>query len=100
VAVVAARSAAEAVDAVEEIDVDYEPLPPVLDLEGALADGADLVHPNTTSNKCYTWAFDSGEAGSGESVEDARRDAEVTVTRRYTQQRLSPAFMEPRSTVV
>src|SRR5699024_4590851 len=34
------------------------------------------------------------------SVDDARRDAEVTVTRRFVQQRLSPGFMEPRSVVV
>ncbi len=100
VAVVAARSAAEAADALEEIEVDYDPLEPVLDLEAAQAEDSPLVHPNTTSNKCYTWAFDSAEAGSGGSMDDARRDAEVTVTRRFVQQRLSPSFMEPRSTVV
>jgi len=100
VAVVAARSAAEAADALEAIEVEYDQLPPVLDLEAALADGAPLVHPNTTSNKCYTWVFDSAEAGSGGSMDEARRDAEVTVTRRFLQQRLSPSFMEPRSTLV
>jgi len=100
VAVVAARSHAEAVDALEEIDVDYEPLDPVLDLEEALADGATLVHESAGTNKCFTWALDSAEAGSGGSVDDARRDAEVMVTRRFVQQRLSPGFMEPRSVVV
>jgi aerobic carbon-monoxide dehydrogenase large subunit len=100
VAVVAARSKAEAQDALEAIDVDYETLPPVLDMEAALADGATLVHPNTTSNKSYTWVFDSGEAGTGEPVDAALAAAEVTVTRRFRQQRLIPAFMEPRSTVV
>ena len=101
VAVVAARTKAEAVDALEAIEVDYEPLPPVLDMETALADAADLVHPeNTTSNRCYTWAFESGEAGTGQPIDAALRDAEVTVTRRFVQQRLVPAFMEPRSTVV
>ncbi|TWP36780.1 xanthine dehydrogenase family protein molybdopterin-binding subunit [Leekyejoonella antrihumi] len=100
VAVVAARTKAEAVDALESIEVEYDPLPPVLDLEAALADGSTLVHPNTTSNKCYTWVFDSADAGSGASMDDARRDAEVTVTRRFIQQRLSPSYMEPRSTLV
>ncbi len=100
VAVVAARTRAEAADALEEIDIEYEPLPPVLDLEEALADGAPLVHPNTESNRCYTWELDSATAGSGGSVDDALRDAEVTVRRRFTQQRLSPAFMEPRSVLV
>src|SRR5699024_7732881 len=74
VAVVAARSHAEAVDALEEIDVDYEPLDPVLDLEEALADGATLVHESAGTNKCFTWALDSAEAGSGGSVDDASRD--------------------------
>ena len=100
VAVVAARSRAEAVDALEEIDVDYESLDPVLDLEDALADGATLVHESAGTNKSFTWVFDSAEAGSGGSVDDALREAEVTVRRRFIQQRLSPGFMEPRSVVV
>ena len=100
VAVIAARSKTAAQDALEAIEVDYEPLPPVLDMEAAVADGADLVHPNTESNKSYTWAFESGEAGTGAPIADALRDAEVTVKRRFIQQRLIPAFMEPRSTVV
>src|SRR5437764_12875312 len=45
VAVVAARSAAEARDAVDLVTVEYEELPVVLDMEAALADGAQLVHP-------------------------------------------------------
>jgi len=100
VAVVAARTKAEAVDALEAIEVEYDPLPPVLDMEAALADGAPLVHPNTTSNRSYTWAFESGAAGTGGPIDDALRDAEVTVSRRFIQQRLAPSFMEPRSVVV
>ncbi|TDQ04581.1 xanthine dehydrogenase family protein molybdopterin-binding subunit [Labedaea rhizosphaerae] len=100
VAVVIARSAAEARDAMEAIEVDYEDLPVVLDIEEALKDGADLVHPDLETNKNALWVFDSGEAGTGASVEDAIRDAEVTVTRRFRQQRLVPAFMEPRSVLV
>ncbi|MDT4949443.1 MAG: aerobic carbon-monoxide dehydrogenase large subunit [Pseudonocardiales bacterium] len=100
VAVIAARTKAAAQDALEGIDVEYEPLPVVLDMEQALADGAPLVHPNTTSNRSYTWEFESGAAGSGASIDDALGSAEVTVKRRFIQQRLIPAFMEPRSTVV
>jgi carbon-monoxide dehydrogenase large subunit len=100
VAVVAARSKTEAVDALEAIDVEYEPLPPVLDMEAALADGAPLVHPNTTSNRSYTWTFESGAAGTGQPIDGALSGAEVTVTRRFVQQRLVPSFMEPRSVVV
>ncbi len=100
VAVLVARSKAEAQDALEAIDVDYEPLPPVLDMEAALADGAPLVHPDLASNKSFTWEFESGSAGTGRPIQDVLGDAEVTVHRRFRQQRLIPAFMEPRSTVV
>src|SRR4051812_280229 len=100
VAVVVARTKAAAQDALEAIDVEYEPLPVVLDMEEAIKDGAPLVHPNTASNKSYTWVFDSGAAGTGQPIEQALADAEVTVTRRFVQQRLIPAFMEPRSVVV
>ncbi len=100
VAVIAARTKAAAQDALEGIDVEYEPLPAVLDMEEAIKDGSPLVHPNTTSNKSYTWAFEAGEAGTGTPIQAALDDAEVTVTRRFIQQRLIPAFMEPRSTVV
>ena len=47
VAVVVARSAYEAQDALEGIDVDYDELPVVLDLAAAAADGAELVHPRS-----------------------------------------------------
>ncbi len=98
VAVVVARDKASAVDALELIEVDYEPLPVVLDMESALQPGSPLVHDSAGTNKAYHWVFDSAEAGTGGAV--AAADAEVTITRRYVQQRLIPAFMEPRSVVV
>ncbi len=100
VAVVVARDKASAQDALEAIDIDYEQLPVVLDMEAALASGADLVHSHTTSNRSYTWAFESGAAETGAPIEDVLSQAEVTLSRRFIQQRLIPAFMEPRSTVV
>ncbi|WP_432793535.1 xanthine dehydrogenase family protein molybdopterin-binding subunit [Rhodococcus ruber] len=100
VAVVVARSAYEAHDALEAIDVDYDDLPVVLDLADAARDGADLVHPDLGTNVSATWTFDSAEAGTGGDVEQAIRDAEVVVERTFRQQRLIPAFMEPRSVVV
>jgi aerobic carbon-monoxide dehydrogenase large subunit len=105
VAVVVARTAAEAKDATELVDVDYEPLEPVLDMEAALGEGATLVHPDLGTNESATWVFDSAEAGTGSNVADAISAAEadpdsVVVRRRFRQQRLIPAFMEPRSVVV
>jgi carbon-monoxide dehydrogenase large subunit len=104
VAAVVARSAAEARDALEAIDVDYEELPVVLGLENALAEGAPLVHEELGTNRNALWVFDSAEAGTGGSVEEAIQEAidssEVVLKRRFRQQRLVPAFMEPRSCVV
>jgi carbon-monoxide dehydrogenase large subunit len=103
VAVVVARSAREARDAVELVDVEYDELPAVLDMEAALAEGADLTHPDLGTNASATWVFDSAQAGTGGDVEEAiataRREG-VVVERRFRQQRLVPAFMEPRSVVV
>jgi carbon-monoxide dehydrogenase large subunit len=104
VAVVVARTAAEARDAAELVDVDYEELPAVLDLKAAAADeGGVFAHPDLGTNKSAYWKFDSGEAGTGgnvdEAIEKARADG-IVIEREYRQQRLIPAFMEPRSVVV
>src|SRR5947199_7691033 len=71
VAVVVARDRASALDALAAVEVDYEPLPVVLDLEQALAEGADLVHADKGTNRSYDWVFDSGAAGTGGSVDEA-----------------------------
>ncbi|MEU0395540.1 xanthine dehydrogenase family protein molybdopterin-binding subunit [Streptomyces sp. NPDC006208] len=93
VAVVIARDRYTAADALEAVDVDYTPLPPVLDLEAALADGAPLVHSDKGTNRCYTWPLATGDY----DAEKARAD--VVLRRRYTQQRLIPNAMEPRAVV-
>src|SRR3954471_255027 len=100
VAVVVARTSAEAHDALEEIDVEYDELPVVLDMEAAIADGAPLVHEDLGTNTSAVWKFDSAEAGTGGNVEDAISSSEVVLKRRFRQQRLVPAFMEPRACVV
>ncbi|GAA5145559.1 molybdopterin-dependent oxidoreductase [Pseudonocardia eucalypti] len=107
VAIVVARSNAIARDAAEAVEVDYDPLAPVLDMEDALQADATLVHPQHGSNKWVTFPFDSVAAGatSGPTAEEAIAAAEadadsVVVTRKWRQQRLIPAFMEPRSVVV
>ncbi|GAB4085282.1 molybdopterin-dependent oxidoreductase [Myceligenerans cantabricum] len=107
VAVVVARSAAAAVDAAELVDVDYDELPPALDLKAAAAatpeNGGAIAHPDLGTNGSARWIFDSADAGTGGDVEDAvaaARTDGIVIEREYRQQRLIPAFMEPRSVVV
>src|SRR3954451_12675500 len=94
VAVVVARDRYAAADALEAIEVDYEPLPAVVDMETALQDKV-LVHSELGTNRCFTWPFTGGD-----DYESVKAKAEVVVTRRFVQQRLLPTAMEPRSVVV
>ena len=58
VAVVLATDKAAAYDALEAIEVDYEPLPAVVDMEAALQPGSPLVHDGEgapMTNECYTF---------------------------------------------
>ncbi|HEX6525071.1 MAG TPA: xanthine dehydrogenase family protein molybdopterin-binding subunit [Streptosporangiaceae bacterium] len=91
VACVVARDRYAAADALEQIDVDYESLPPVLDMEAALTDGSPKVHE--AGNKSFEWVFANGD------MEAAFRDAPVVLERTYRQQRLIPCAMEPRAVV-
>ncbi len=90
VAVVVAETRALAKDAAELVEVEYEPLAAVTDVEKALEPGAPLVHDDVPSNRCYTWALVAGE------VDKAFAEAAVTVSERYRQQRLIPNAIEPR----
>jgi len=102
VAVVVARTAAAARDAAELVDVDYEELPAALDLRENAEDKV-LAHPDLGTNKSAFWKFDSAEAGTGGNVDEAIATARaegIVIERDYRQQRLIPAFMEPRSVVV
>ena len=99
VAAIIARSPAEARDAVELVDVDYDELPVAMDLEEAYDDKV-LAHPELGTNRSAKWVFDSAEAGTGTDAMQAIADAEVVIERTYYQQRVIPSFMEPRSTVV
>ncbi len=95
VVAVVARSQIEAVDAAGAVIVEYEELTPVLDLEDAVTD-ASLAHEELDSNASFVWSLDPNP----EAVEAAFREAAVTVSERYVQQRLIPAAMEPRAMVV
>ena len=92
VAVVLATSEAAAQDALGAIDVQYEPLPAVIDLEDSLSDRV-VIHDSEGTNKSYTWELKIGE----DAVDAAFASATHSVKKRYIQQRLIPMAMEPRA---
>ncbi len=95
VAVVVASDRYTAKDALELIEVEYDELPVVTDMEAALADDASLVHEDLETNECFVWAAEGGNVDEvfGEG------GADVVVEERYIQQRLIPNAIEPRATV-
>ena len=94
VAVVVARTSYQAADALEFVDIEYEPLDPVVDMLAAVEDGATKVHADTDSNVSFLWPFEAGD------VDAAFDGAHTVVSRRFVNQRLIPAAIEPRSVVV
>jgi carbon-monoxide dehydrogenase large subunit len=93
VAVVVAESALEAYDALELIDVDYEPLPVTVDPEQATKRGAPQLHPEAPGNVAFHWTVAGGD------VDAAFKSADVIVRDRIIQQRLIPTAMETRAAV-
>ena len=96
VACVLATSDAAARDALDAIDVTYEALSPVIDLEDALSDRV-VIHDELGTNTSYTW--DLKVEGHEGQVDEAFAAAAYTVSGRYVQQRLIPMAMEPRAVV-
>jgi aerobic carbon-monoxide dehydrogenase large subunit len=77
-------------DAAEDVLVEYEPLPVVVDPEKALEDGSPLVHESLGSNKVHEWSLPGGD------VEAGFADADVIVERRVVNHRIAGAPIETR----
>ncbi len=95
VAVVVAENHKLAADAAEAVDVEYEPLPPVIDLLEALEPDSPKTHTDLPDNVAWDFTY-LPEEGVKEAF--ARPDA-VVVKERILQQRLAPTPMEPRGVV-
>ena len=93
VAAVVAGDSYTARDALDLIEVDYEPLPAVSDLEKALEPGSPLVHSQWDSNQAFTF-----ECGTGD-MDKARAEADVIVKQKFIHQRLAPIPVETRGVV-
>jgi carbon-monoxide dehydrogenase large subunit len=83
-----------AYDALDLIEVDYEPLPAVVDGRAATAPGAPQLHEEIPNNVSYTWSL-----GNKEACEQAFATAERVVELELVNQRLIPNAMEPRAAV-
>lgn len=92
IAVVLATNAASAEDALASIDVDYAPLPAVVNMEQAINNPPAAVHDAAPNNTCYVYNLGGG-------FDEVAAKADVIVKRRFINQRLIPAFMEPRAVV-
>ncbi len=93
VAAVIAETPAIARDALDLIDVNYDPLPVVTETEKALAAGAPQLHDEAPGNQAFHWSFANGDADA------AFNNAEVVIRQRFVQQRLIPNAMETRGAV-
>jgi len=94
VAMIVASTAREARDAVELVDVNYEPLPAVASIAAALEPGAILVHDIAPGNLC----FDT-EIGDETTTKKAFEAAAHIIELSTEQPRLAHAPMEPRGAV-
>ena len=92
VACVVAEDVYTAHDALELIDVDYEPLPAVTTPQQALEEGAPLIRDDKvgqTDNRVYHW-----EAGAAEATERAFAEADRVVSLTTHYPRCHPAPLE------
>jgi carbon-monoxide dehydrogenase large subunit len=78
------------VDAAEQVLVEYEPLPVVVDPEAALKEGSELVHPEFGTNKTHEWSLEGGD------MDAAWQEADVVIERRIVNHRTAGAPIEPR----
>jgi CO/xanthine dehydrogenase Mo-binding subunit len=102
VAAVAATTQAIADEALDLIDVQYEVLPFVIDVEAAMAPDAPILHddlftagvtpaPTKPSNVAKVVTFKKGD------IEAGFKEAEVVVEGRYTTQPVHQAYIEPHA---
>ena len=94
VAAIIAETPEQAVDALEAIVVDWEPLPTVVDAEKATKPGAPQLHENAPNNIVFEWQV-GDKAGTDAAIEAA----EVVVRQRIVNQRLIPNPMEVRGDI-
>jgi len=92
VVVVVAENAYIAYDALDLIEVEYEPLPAGVDAKAASQDGASQIYEEIPNNTSYYWAL-----GNKDETEKAFTEADHVIELDLINQRLIPNAMEPRA---
>lgn len=93
IAAVVANDPYIARDALDLIEVEYEPLPAVVDPEKALEKETSPIHEGLGGNAAFTWKREAGD------VDAAFRDADLIIKQRVINQRLIPMALEPRGVI-
>jgi aerobic carbon-monoxide dehydrogenase large subunit len=93
VAMVVAPCRAEAEDLAEQVAIEVEPIPAVVDARAGLRSGAPLIHEHWDDNRFVTITGDYGD------VDSARRSAALSLTRVYDMSRHAAVPLETRGCV-
>ncbi|MBJ3775903.1 xanthine dehydrogenase family protein molybdopterin-binding subunit [Acuticoccus mangrovi] len=94
VAMVVAETKAQAVDAAEAIEIDYQTLPALTDFAHAMDEGAPQVHEVAPNNLICDWQL-GDEAATDAAFASAAHVVEVDIRNN----RLVPSAIEPRAAV-
>ncbi len=94
VAFVVAESLAQARDAAELIDIEYEPLPAVTDVEDAVKQGAPVLWDAAPNNVSFTLMM-----GNKDATDAAFAAAKHVVTLKLRNNRITANSIEPRAAI-
>ncbi|MEY4680574.1 MAG: xanthine dehydrogenase family protein molybdopterin-binding subunit [Alphaproteobacteria bacterium] len=94
VAMVVAETLAEAKDAAELVEIDWNPLPATTDIEASAKPGAPQVWDFAKNNQVFDW-----ELGDEKATAAAFAKAHRVVTMDFVNNRLVPNSMEPRNAI-
>lgn len=92
IALVVAETAAQAVDAVDLVEFDFDSLPTIVDVEAAVADGAPQIWDDIPNNVCLDFRI-----GDADKADAAFAQAAHVTRLTLKTNRIVAASMEPRS---
>lgn len=94
VALIVAENMYTAHDALELLNIEYEPRQPIISAEEAMRDGSPRVHENIPSNVVWHKKFTYGD------VDEAFKKADLIVKKRLYFHRFTSAPLEPNAIIV